>query len=345
MKQLADVNLIRPILIFLLVLMHSFTIYGGGWKLPLGIEDVKVYYWLAKFLSGFRMQGIILIAGYVFAFQVLELKRNYTIKGMIKKKFKRLIIPCLFFSIIYSLCFTPLSDIFTISSFISIVSGRGHLWFLTMLFWSFVLMVVVHNYIRVNAWLILIFCALISLVPIPLKFGIGNCVHYFVYFYGGFLLFQHRNYVFCNLLKIRYLVVSIMLYLITLILLTLLNEYLLSIKGDLNLIFKLFDLMIFNLNRLLMAVTGILCVYLIVNYFIEIKKIILSKQILQASSICYGIYVFHQFILEYLYYYSSLPKHLGSYLLPMGGFAITMLFSILFSKLTLKTKFGRFMIG
>ena len=345
MKQLADVNLIRPILIFLLVLMHAFTIYGGGWKQPFGIEDVKAYYWLAKFLSGFRMQGIILIAGYVFAFQVLELKRNYTVKGMIKKKFKRLIIPCLFFSVIYSLCFTPLSDIFTIPSLISILSGKGHLWFLTMLFWSFVLMVIVHNHVRMNMWLIFIFLALISLVPIPIKFGIGNCIHYFVYFYGGYLLFQYRNYVFRNLLKVKYLFVSVILYTIILLLLTLLNEYLLSIKDNLNLILKLLGTVVLNFNRLLMAITGILCVYLIANYFIEIKKIVLSKFVLQASIICYGVYVFHQFILEYFYYYTSFPKYLGTYWLPVGGFIVSILFSILFSKLTLKTKFGRFLIG
>ena len=206
-------------------------------------------------------------------------------------------------------------------------------------------MVLVHNYIRVNAWLILIFCALISLVPIPIKFGIGNCMHYFVYFYGGFLLFQYRKYVFCNLLKIKYLFMSVLLYSISLMVLTLLNEYLLAVKDNLNLMFKLLDIMILNLSRLLMAVAGILCVYLITNYFIEIKKIVLSKHVLQASTICYGVYIFHQFILKYLYYFSSLPEYLGTYWLPIGGFIITILFSILFSKLTLKTKFGRFLIG
>ncbi len=345
MNQLVDVNLIRPILIFLLVLMHSFAIYAGGWELPLGIEDMKAYYWLTKFLSGFRMQGIIFIAGYVFAFQVLELKRNYSVKGMIRKKFKRLIIPCLFFSVIYSFCFTPLSDIFTLSSFISILSGKGHLWFLTMLFWSFVLITIVHNHVRMNMWLIFIFFALISLVPVPIKFGIGNCIHYFVYFYGGYLLFQYRNYVFCNLLKTKYFFSSVILYSMILLFLTLLNEYLLSIKDDFNLMLKVLDLMILNFNRLLIAVAGILCMYVIVNYFIEIKKMILPKYVLQASSICYGVYVFHQFILEYLYYYTPLPRYLGTYWLPIGGFVICMLFSILFSKLTLKTKFGRFLIG
>lgn len=32
-KQLNDVNIIRPIIIVLLIILHSFTMYGGGVEL------------------------------------------------------------------------------------------------------------------------------------------------------------------------------------------------------------------------------------------------------------------------------------------------------------------------
>ena len=75
-KLLYEVSIIRPLIIFLLVVMHSFTMYDGCWPLPEGIHAVPAYAWLVNLISGFRIETIALIAGYVFAYQSIDLNRQ-----------------------------------------------------------------------------------------------------------------------------------------------------------------------------------------------------------------------------------------------------------------------------
>ena len=140
-KLLYEVSIIRPLVILLLVVMHSFTMYDGGWPLPAGIHDVTAYAWFVNFISGFRIETIALIVGYIFAYQSLELDRHYNLVTFATKKFKRLIIPCLLFSLCYYLLFQRDSyEILSLSFFIKLSSGFGHMWFLPMLFWCFILL-------------------------------------------------------------------------------------------------------------------------------------------------------------------------------------------------------------
>jgi len=102
-KQLDEVNIIRPIVIVLLVLMHSFTIYAGGWSMPEGIHDVRAYFWIAKMSFSCMLEIFVFISGYLFAYQIYELKMKYTFKKILSSKFKRLIIPSIVFSLFYSI--------------------------------------------------------------------------------------------------------------------------------------------------------------------------------------------------------------------------------------------------
>lgn len=85
--------------------------------------------------------------------------------------------------------------------------------------------------------------------------------------------------------------------------------------------------------------------YLSVNYLIEKKRITIPNWLIKFNGLCLGIYLFQQFILQFFYYKTSMPILLGSYWLPIVGFILTLILSILLSNLTLKTKLGRFLIG
>ena len=137
-RLLTDVVIIRPLIIGLLVVYHAFIIYNGGWREPIGFVPVKAYGWIADFLHSFRMQVIIFIAGYVYSYQVLSLKRDESLGKIVTKKFKRLILPSLFFSLIYFFMFYDYSGYTIWSGAVKILSGAGHMWFLPMLFWCFV---------------------------------------------------------------------------------------------------------------------------------------------------------------------------------------------------------------
>lgn len=90
-RLLTDVVVIRPLFIAIVVVYHAFIIYMGGWKEPVRFVPVKAYDWLANFLYSVRMQGFVFMAGYVYAYQVLTLGRNESLKQIVTKKFKRLI--------------------------------------------------------------------------------------------------------------------------------------------------------------------------------------------------------------------------------------------------------------
>lgn len=78
-----------------------------------------------------------------------------------------------------------------------------------------------------------------------------------------------------------------------------------------------------------------------VNYFTHTKKCRIPKWIIELNTTCFGIYLFQQFILQILYYKTSLPTIVGPYWLPWIGLAITLVTSYILTKLSLKTNIGR----
>ena len=145
-KLLYEVSIIRPLIIGLMVLYHCFCSWGGMWPEFECFIPNTFYYYLVMLIKGFRIETIALIAGYVYSYQVIDLNRQSRFIPFLKKKFKRLIIPCLFFSTIYYLLFYYKGD-FDLMDFTSkITSGAGHLWFLPMLFWCFVAMYIITKF-------------------------------------------------------------------------------------------------------------------------------------------------------------------------------------------------------
>lgn len=66
--------------------------------------------------------------------------------------------------------------------------------------------------------------------------------------------------------------------------------------------------------------------------------------LISINSICFGIYIYQQFILKFIYYSTPLPQWTGTYLLLWVGCVITMITSIVLAKLTTKSKIGRKLI-
>lgn len=61
--RLNDVMIMRPIIVILLIVMHSFTMFiGGSWALPQGIHEVSIY----KEIPDFDTFGKIIIKDNVY---------------------------------------------------------------------------------------------------------------------------------------------------------------------------------------------------------------------------------------------------------------------------------------
>lgn len=72
---LYEVVMIRVVLVFLLVLYHSFIIYCGGWQEPVGFVNIPSYWWIGKGAYSIMLESFVFISGYVFGIQMIEKKR------------------------------------------------------------------------------------------------------------------------------------------------------------------------------------------------------------------------------------------------------------------------------
>lgn len=345
-KQLLEVNIIRPTVIILLVLLHSFAIFYGEWPNPIGVKEIKIYEYLSWFIRGFRIETIAFVAGYVFSYQTNDLNRKFTLFSIIKKKFFRLIIPCWFFGIVYVLCFSRNEPI--TNNVISILNGAGHLWFLTMLFWCFIGLYIIDKYSKGRCNFLLFFVlSAISCIPIPQiipLFGINKMPHFLLYTYLGYLFYIHKNQIFNKLQNKQ------ILLLLTYSILVILSFYLFPMLRQLESLSTLTTIIIYlslKISQYLTAVIGITFIYILVMKFLKKRgpDYKLPEIINKANKECYGIYIFHQFILIFIYYNTNLPRLVNSYVLPILSFIIVLLSSALLTDLFTRSKVGQFLIG
>ncbi len=344
-KLLYEVSIIRPLVIFLLIVYHAVCIYGGVWT-PVNNVQIPLYDLLMRIISGFRIETIALVAGYVYSYQFLDLNRRFELKSFVIKKIKRLIIPCLFFGILYYFIILYDSSNFSFWRFVyELTNGVGHLWFLPMLFWCFLgIWVLTHKKFNEKITIIVLF--FISLIPrLYLPFGLSLVPHFMFFFYAGFLLYKYKSFVISILNKKKYIVLLALSYFIFLYTQIFLASWYASSTWDEIFILKLIYKVILNLIKDITISSGILVLWLIVCRWISKPSYKISERTIWYSSICYGVYVYHQFILKYLYYKTSLPEVVGAYWLPWLAILITLLVSLLFTHYTLKTKIGRYLIG
>ena len=99
--RLDEVTLMRTVLALLIVFMHAFTCYQGGWAKPEGYIDIPFYKWIARGAFAFALEAFVFISGYLFGYQSITLMRW----GGVLNKAKRLIVPSIIFSIPYFFIF------------------------------------------------------------------------------------------------------------------------------------------------------------------------------------------------------------------------------------------------
>lgn len=342
-KLLYEVSIIRPTIIFLLVVLHSFTKISAGGSRTNDYELATVYQWFCWLVSGFRIETIALIAGYVFAYQSLDLNKSYKFGPFLWKKFKRLIIPMLVFGLIYYFCFYFDSDSFEVKSFlVTLFSGCGHLWFLPMLFWCFLAIWFIDCF-KLSSWFTFLLFAAITIIPIPsMPFGLGRLPHFLFFVYAGYFLWTKRDWILKHCLNnvtiiafwIAYVVLVVIVHLV---IPTTSTETTVMQKG-----------LIYITKRvvgLLMSCCGIMALYLMVCKTTTKADYHPRQWVIKASDNCYGVYVYHQFILVILYFFTPLVAVCHPLLVPWIGLVVALGASLLLTKITLMSRVGKLLIG
>ena len=342
MKRLHEVDIIRTIAILLVVFTHCFAIYNGAWKYPTGtdFEPVYVYKIFTRFIAAFRMPAVVLVAGYVFNY--MKEKNTKSLWSLSEKKFKRLIIPSLLFTSLYMALF--LNDLATTQKIITLTNGAGHLWFLPMLFWNFIIgyFILKHDVDSFRGKILIAgFLFIISIagpVLVPNVFGFARTLSFTLYFYIGIQLFNYRDTI-VDKLSSRYIFSGIMLFTILFI-----GNEIVLFKTDhmaSNNTVKLYS----SVYKPVMRLMGVILFYAIVLYYVEIKGFVSSQLFKNLSKKTYGIYVFHQFILQIMIYRFNIYQIIDYRVAPIIYFVFSFVISLFITNVFLKTRVGRFLIG
>lgn len=185
--------------------------------------------------------------------------------------------------------------------------------------------------------------AFISIVPTPaLPLGLARLPHFVFYVYGGYFLWTRREGLFNNCLTWQWITILWLLYVV----LVVFNHTMLP-KASTTMPFVEKFLIIFENNAIgfIIAVCGIMALYLTVCKKATKEGYEPKAWIIAASDNCYGVYVYHQFILMWLYYYTSFVDICPPLIAPWLGFVVTLFISMLLTRLTLMTRIGRKLIG
>lgn len=366
---LYEISIIRPLIIFLLVVYHSLCVFTGGWNAPAGVPSNTAYWWLGHFISGFRIETIAFVGGYVFFFQCSELGKRLNFIPFAWKKFKRLIIPCFIFGIIYFLLyrFKPAHFNWNVA-FWRVANGIGHLWFLPMLFWCFLASWLLDQLLALlqrhapkafwpTGWIILVALAVVSLLRITgLKMGLSRAPYFLFYFYLGYWLraCMARRDPSSSHPSAAPPIVLWVLYIATLLIH--LQTTHLQLPGVAWLCphwLRGCSKLVLHLMAFAHTTCGILALYTTVMLWLQRHRTSDAQPspfLRLCSTLCYGVYVLHMFFMQPIYYSTPFPawccsSTLGFWLMPWIVLAATLALSIATTWLLLKTRFGRFLIG
>ncbi len=332
-----EISLIRPILIFSIIIGHAFAIFtdSAWWPLPLGMHTNDVLRCVNPIMISFALQTFVFVSGFLFAYKSDALSTcNSNVIRFILSKFKRIYIPSIIFSFLYILSF----DSFSIASIYDILNGAGHLWFLPMLFWCYTFGVISIPFFIFRPTLVkLILLGIISILSLylPDYFRIASGLHYFIYFVLGAWVFKFKEVFQRFTFDKSHTMIAGWVFIL---LLCLIKCYL-AYFYDGSIPLRLLSFLKILTNSVL-GVIGSITIYFSSDYII--KKFPNIKPV--RGDIWYGMYIYHQFCMVYLYYHTSLPEYFGN----NAVFPIlltTLIVSFVLVFFTLKTKWGRWLIG
>lgn len=342
---LSNVSIIRPILLVLLVFYHAFAIYSGAWAPIVGYPEVPAYWWLDKLSYAFMLEMFVFISGYVFGFQVrTKGEEKLKAKNLLWGKFKRLMIPCMVFSLLYILLFGNITQPIH-KTLYDLVNGVGHMWFLPMLFWCFVGVWVIEKLHLKSKWVIsvLVVCSICSFLPLPLR--LGTAMYYMFFFYVGYVLHKEDISLDC-FYTLKNCIVLAVAFCVLFPTLTLLRERLSDlIVVENQMVMKAAIASSSTLMRLIYSSVGLAMLFIIIGNKEKDRTTPLPQWIIKVGNLCFGVYLLQQFILIGLFKYTKLPDVLGCYWLPWMGFVVALIGSVLIAQLLVKTKPGKFLIG
>ena len=292
-KYFDDINILRCLVLLCLLVYHSTAFFIGAWQAPFPYEEGTVsliYTWVARFSYAIMLEMFTFVSGYLFAFQI----GGYTLWSLVKKKFKRLVIPALVWGCVYGVLLRRLSISSGWQGFSDLLTGVGHLWYLPMLFWCFIFTFLLIRLVKSPSLVLgtcLLLCVLSRLLVCPFG-GFGAALKYLLYFLLGYYSFIYRGWFFAHLQKGWWIITGGGVFLLLFI----------GYYAFLPMVELPQEVMIRFVVSTLYKCIGVLFLYLLVNRYMNKFELHFSL-FRKLSLLSMGIYIFHQMIIEFLYYH------------------------------------------
>lgn len=194
---------LRVFAILIVVVGHSIIIYDSSWGIYSTNNQNQFFYIMKQFINIIQMPLFIIISGFLYS----NTCRKYTLKSIIIKKAKRIIIPFLLVAIIWMVPlrliaeYQPFVEKGYIKSLISVIIGidSGHLWYLPTLYALFIIIYIANKVVEskgkiaeVIIFIIFLICYGIAGKTTSILF-ISNILRNLIYFYIGFLISKKQK--------------------------------------------------------------------------------------------------------------------------------------------------------
>ena len=328
-------------MIIFLVADHAFAIYTGAWRKPVeSFPYVAPYDWIGEGVYSCMLESFVFISGIVFGFAILRNPNRMSFDYCVKAKAKRLLLPCVIFSLAYMTIFWKEYQNCSLPELIMMpFRGAGHMWFLPVLFWCFVFTYLIERKWGGNVKQLYLFAVLSIINPfiVTLSFGLNVVLSYYFFFYAGFLIGSKH---------LRLPIPKHPLMQISVFVAAFIIHMKLKYNFEATTYLERYSrYVIRNVPKFIMASIGVYMLHYIANKQCLQRALGRHDLLITLSNYCYGVYICQQFVLWYIYYATDIVMEVNVLLLPWLTFSFTLLLSVIITHFSLKTKIGRFLIG
>lgn len=323
-EKLHTISIMRVMAMLMIVAYHSMLYYTDNWW-QLGGPTIPFWVKTAGILNAIDLPMFVFISGILFGYLYITKDKYRNKKQFIIKKFRRLIIPYIFWGIFLIIAMPSLNkaeNLFT---------GIGHLWFLLMLFEVFIIVILWARFLCIKAsqWhIVLIYiclCISFALYHTYSSHHFFLCIYATLFYLPAFLLgICCIRFRFQDLIPIKYTKIVFFGALVLLF-----TYFYLSNSG----VSFLIDYVI----QMLTGYTIVVCSYILLSKRDKSGKGI-PTIITHIDKLSMGIYIFNQIVINA---FTMIPevrlmlcKHyfIGVPILFTIGLAIPYLLALLFSK-------------
>lgn len=339
--RLDDVVIIRSLAIIWVVAFHAYYMMLVPAHFPASQAMYHdMYYTFNCIILQFHLPLFIMISGYLFSHLENDRGKYATFRELIKNKFRRLIIPFYVFVTVFMLT----TNDFSWEPYYS--WGYQHLWFVTMLFWCFIVTRLLSflpfcqkRWFKAMVFFLFFLLNLVPRLDIPF-FAVPNILRWYFWFYFGYLLYLNRDGVYGFIDRNRLAVLS---------LLVVLTVVCLGYKG-----MVITDDSVHTWYGEVGNMTITVLIWYLANRFLlgGMKKDGVMRKLNWLNKYSYGIYIFHNWLQPFmisstataLFYLDVLAVD-HPVLFPFLFFVSSFVVSLGLSWLVLKTRVGKFLIG